>query len=141
MMKLGEMSRATMKKSAASLKKTALITSSGFVMGRRRDFLVSTEIEVDKTKERRELLKTRAESVLAAIEPLETTLTEREYQPLLHLLAGTDSKKEIAGIQGDELRQKLENLEERVRTLKGKYPAEPVLGTPCTSIWDTCAKR
>ncbi|MEK7101927.1 MAG: hypothetical protein AAB882_02120, partial [Patescibacteria group bacterium] len=96
--------------------------------GETRDFLVSIEIEVDKTKERRELLKTRAESVLAAIEPLETTLTEREYQPLLHLLAGTDSKKEIAGIQGDELRQKLENLEERIRTLKEKYPAEPSWG-------------
>lgn len=98
----------------------------GFTTEIRGIFSSPPRLKLTKRKERRELLKARAEGVLAAIEPLKETLTEREYQPLLHLLAGTDSKKEIAGIQGDELRQKLENLEERIRTLKEKYPAHPL---------------
>ena len=93
--------------------------------GGMKDFLVSTEVEVDKTDERRALLETRAQSVLHAIAPLEPTLTGREYEPLLHLLEGTESKKKLAGIQGDELRQKLDDLEGRVGTLRRKYPENP----------------
>ena len=105
-----------------------------------KDFLVSTEVEVDKTDERRALLETRAQSVLHAIAPLEPTLAGREYEPLLHLLEGTESKKKLAGIQGDELRQKLDDLEGRVGTLRRKYPRTP-RGTPCMNIWGICAKR
>ncbi len=76
-----------------------------------RDFLVSTEIAVDKTSERAAFLKARAEDVIAAIAPLREIFTPREYEPLLHLLEGAGNKKGIAEGKEDELRPQLENLE------------------------------
>jgi len=86
-----------------------------------RDFLVSTDVVVDKTQEHLTLLQSRAEDVMSALLLIKDAITEREYAPLTHILQGTENKKGIMGGQKDELAVKLKTLEKRIRTLQEKY--------------------
>ncbi len=85
-----------------------------------QDFIVSTEIKVNARERNQKLLAERAGAVLRALKPLEAKLTEREYQPLIHILSGTNKKKDLSQVKGEELKTLLANLEERLQNLCSK---------------------
>ena len=53
-----------------------------------RDFIVSTEVVVDKKEYYLKILNERKEQVIKTLLPFSGILTEREYSPLLHILEG-----------------------------------------------------
>ena len=83
-----------------------------------RDFIVSTEVVVDKKEYYLKILNERKEQVIKTLLPFSGILTEREYFPLLHILEGQGNKKSLDKLNGSELTQKLEQLEDRLKNLK-----------------------
>ncbi|MDA2922115.1 hypothetical protein MYX07_02485 [Patescibacteria group bacterium AH-259-L07] len=91
------------------------------------DFLVSTEVVIDKKDYYITLLKTRGEKVIQTLLPFKDIFTLREYDPLMHILKGAGNKKKLTHLKGDELKQKLTMLNERLNTLskKPEYKDDP----------------
>jgi len=104
------------------------------------DFLVSAEVKVDRRADHLKTLAETAQGVLNAIAPLKEILTNREYEPLTHLLTGSGHKKGIKSLEGQELKTKLQTLEERLTTIKNKLEQKlesEYSKTTWQPAWDT----
>ncbi|MGI6374230.1 MAG: hypothetical protein ACOX0C_02750 [Patescibacteria group bacterium] len=82
-----------------------------------QDFLVSTEVEIDRKEHYQSILSARVTDVINALAPLKDKLSSREYQPLLHILEGKDKK----GLNSsNQLQEQFNNLKERINNLQNK---------------------
>jgi lipocalin len=87
---------------------------------KKHEFLVSTEVQVDNSKENLKVLKIRADEVLDKLSFFKDKMSEREYAPLTNILQGETNKKGIASAKKGELNNLYEKLNNSLNHLSNK---------------------